>query len=638
MSIEATGNRIHALPGALLALQQQRLRQILWVLLAAFLAVTLINLAYARYINASLDLGNIALLLLAYWWNQHGRLLRAAWLMIVGLLLGLTALMMGSGQGMFDEAAMAYPTLLVFAGLFGSKRLLQVLSVLMVVSFLLLFALDRNGILLSVPLPMSGVRVFNFSLIIVVSGFLVWLMVSDLRRVMVDLENEKQALQASHAQIEYLALRDSLTGLPNRVSAKAHLGTVLKSAHGSDRHVAVLLLDLDNFKTINDSLGHVAGDALLCQVADALGLCVGKSGVVARASGDEFFILLDDLQDEAAVTNVVTQLFRTLEQPFTLNGLDVWVTASIGIAMAPQDGNEASTLLKHADLAMYRAKESGRNTFLRFDASMSKGAQEHLRIASHLRHAMTLGQLQLHYQPQFELLSGRIVGAEALLRWQHPEWGMLPPAQFIPIAERSGLIHALGEYVLRQACKDARRWRDLGLLDINVAVNVSPLQFQRGDIEAVITSALADAMLPASTLELELTESSLLADAHHLSNILQRLRGTGIHITIDDFGTGYSNLGYLRRFAVHRLKVDQSFVRRMCSSTHDEGLVRAIIEMAHRLDLQVVAEGVEDAATLARLTAFGCEFGQGFHWSPALPMADFVAFVRAQRPLPLPRD
>jgi len=286
-------------------------------------------------------------------------------------------------------------------------------------------------------------------------------------------------------------------------------------------------------------------------------------------------------------------------------------------------------LLKHADMAMYRAKESGRNTFLHFAPDMAGDAVEHLKIASRLRLAIAQNELQLHFQPQIELRSGRITGAEALLRWQHPEWGLVSPARFIPIAERSGLITVIGDLVMQQACQAASAWRAQGLGELVVAVNVSPLQFQRGNLETVVSAALSNAGLPTSALELELTESSLLADAQHLSTALQRLSATGVHITIDDFGTGYSNLGYLHRFAVDRLKIDQSFVRRMCTNPHDEGLVRAIIEMAHCLDLQVVAEGVEDAATLARLSGFGCEFGQGFHWSPALPMDAFVAFVRA---------
>ena len=628
MTTELTGHHRRALPDALLALQQQRFRQILWLLMGAFGAVMLANASLGRWTSASIELAMLGPILLAYWWNKHGHLVRAAWFLIVALMLGLTVLMV-IGQGLFDEAGMAYPALLVFAGLFGSRRLLLWFTSMMVLSFVSVYLLDVSGLMPHSPLPVGPLRAFNVCLIVTLSGFFVWLIVSDLRRVLTRLESEKLALQASHGQIEYLALRDSLTGLPNRVSAKEQLRRLLMDSADSPQMVAVLLLDLDNFKTINDSLGHAAGDVLLCQVADALGMCVGNSGMVARASGDEFFILLGSVQTQDAVDDMVRRIFDILEQAFTLDGLDVPVTASVGIAMGPGDGNDASTLLKHADMAMYRAKESGRNTFLHFAPDMAGDAVEHLKIASRLRLAIAQNELQLHFQPQIELRSGRITGAEALLRWQHPEWGLVSPARFIPIAERSGLITVIGDLVMQQACQAASAWRAQGLGELVVAVNVSPLQFQRGNLETVVSAALSNAGLPTSALELELTESSLLADAQHLSTALQRLSATGVHITIDDFGTGYSNLGYLHRFAVDRLKIDQSFVRRMCTNPHDEGLVRAIIEMAHCLDLQVVAEGVEDAATLARLSGFGCEFGQGFHWSPALPMDAFVAFVRA---------
>jgi len=277
---------------------------------------------------------------------------------------------------------------------------------------------------------------------------------------------------------------------------------------------------------------------------------------------------------------------------------------------------------------MYRAKDSGRNAFRFFDASMNDSVVEHLHMASGLRTALAQGELQVHYQPQFELGSGRVIGAEALLRWKHPELGFIPPNKFIPVAESTGLINEVGSWVLHRACLEAQSWRAQGLGELAVAVNVSPLQFHRDNIEREVANALAACQLPASAIELELTESLLVADTQHLSEVLQRLRALGVQIAIDDFGTGYSNLGYLQRFAVHRLKIDQSFVRKMCTSAHDEGIVRAIIEMAHCLGLQVVAEGVEDQATLRKLQAFGCEYGQGFHWSPALPADAFCAFVR----------
>lgn len=616
------------IPLSLLAVQTRRLRQILWMLLFCFMLVGGLNIAQHRYSNAGFEVAIVVLLLLAAWWNARGKLQQATALMVWTLLAGLCVLT-STGQGLFDEAPMAFPALLVFAGMFGSRRLFIALLSLMLLTLVALFVLDVNGLLPSIPARTGWVRVLIICLILLVTGFFIWLLSADLSQLMLQLASEKRALEQSHAQIEILAQRDSLTGLPNRALAKDRLGFLLSQARRGDGMVAVMFLDLDNFKTINDSLGHVAGDALLCQVADTLRDCVRESDTVARISGDEFLILLGELQGEEAIVAAVAKVTHLLGQAFTVEGVDVLVTASLGIAVAPRDGNDIDTLLKHADMAMYQAKDAGRNTFRFFDASMNQSVIEHLHIASGLRVALDEGQLQLHYQPQFDLASGRIVGAEALLRWQHPEQGMIPPNKFIPVAERSGLIHELGAWVLRQACCDASRWRAQGLGALGVAVNVSPLQFRRDDIERVVMQALASCGLPAQALELELTESVLMADARNLGDVLQRLTVQGIQIAIDDFGTGYSNLGYLRRFAVHRLKIDQSFVRRMCTSTHDEGLVRAIIEMAHCLDLQVVAEGVEDAAALARLSGFGCEFGQGFHWSPALPMDAFVAFVRA---------
>lgn len=629
---EATQSEDPARAPMFRALQQRRLRQVLWVLMVVFVVLVAMNLLTGRYISASFELAVTAMLLLALHWSARGRLARAGALTIATLLLGLCALM-ANNQGLYDEVPIAFPALLLFAGLFGFRRIFVALVGCMVAVVVALFLLHQADVLHSAPvLPIDWRRPFVISLIIVVTGLFAWLLVSDLGRAMRQLEAEKRALQESHARIEVLAQRDSLTGLSNRSLARERLGFLLQQARRNGAMVAVMFLDLDNFKTINDSLGHAAGDDLLCQVADKLRACVRESDTVARVSGDEFLILLGDLQDEDAIVAVVAKVTHVLGRAFAIEGVEVLVTASLGVAVAPRDGDTADVLLKNADTAMYQAKDAGRNTFCFFDASMNESVSEHLHIASGLRAALAAGEFQLHYQPQFDLPSGRILGAEALLRWRHPELGYIPPAKFIPIAERSGLINEIGAWVLRQACRDAQAWRSEGLGDLRVAVNVSPLQFRRDDIEREVARALADSGLPATALELELTESLLVADARNIGEVLQRLGAQGVQIAIDDFGTGYSNLGYLRRFSVHRLKIDQSFVRRMCAHAHDEGLVRAIIEMAHCLDLQTVAEGVEDSETLGRLHAFGCEFGQGFHWSSALPKAAFVDFVRARQP------
>lgn len=624
---QGSGRRFSNLrPDKVLALQKGRLRQIIWLVIAALLVFCVTNFTRGTTINLAFDLGLIVMLLLAHRWNQQGRLeLAAAW-MIVTLLVGLCGLM-AVDQGLYDEVPLAFPALLVFAGMFGSRKLLVMLMVVMLAVLAALYALHEAGILLSVPRPLNWRRPLAMILIIVFSGFFVWLLAGDLLRNMVRLEAEKLALQASRERIALMARHDSLTGLPNRSLAMEQLQYLLGKPRRGQDMIAVMFLDLDNFKTINDSLSHSAGDELLCKVGEALSLAVRGSDMAARMSGDEFLIVLGDLENEDAAADTATRILQALSQPFVLDGVEVPITASLGIALAPRDGNEPAVLLKHADLAMYQAKDAGRNAFRFFDASVNQGILEHLQIASGLHAALAHDELEVHYQPKFDLGSGRVVGAEALLRWPRPDAAPVSVHRIIEVAERSGLIHEVGAWVLRQACDAAREWRRAGLGELAVSVNVSPLQFRRGDLEATIREALAASALEPGNLELEMTESTF-ADTPDLIGVLRRLGELGVRITIDDFGTGYSNLAYLQRFDVHSLKIDQSFVRNLGSSAQDEGLVRAIIEMSHCLGMQATAEGIEDAQSLARLRDFGCEFGQGFLWAPALPIDQFIAFVR----------
>ena len=615
-------------PATVLLLQKRRLRQILWSIIAAFVIITLLSVQKGAWRNVAVEVLALGLLGWAFRLNALDRVARATSVMLATLLAVLCALM-ATGGGLYDEAVMAFPGLLVFASMFGSRRLFLALLGTVLGSFGLLYALHLQGVLPSVADVLDVDRPIILSAILVVTGFFVWLLAGDLRKAMELLESEKRALMDSRDRIEVLAHRDTLTNLPNRALAKDRLEQLLLQAKRNQALAAVMFLDLDNFKTVNDSLGHAAGDQLLCMVSERLLGCVRESDTVARLGGDEFLLLLGEIQNEEAITTAATKVMQQLGRAFSINGLDVVATASLGIAVYPRDGVDMDLLLKNADLAMYRAKDAGRNVFRFFDSAMNESVVEHLHMASGLRTALGNGELRVYYQPQFDLVTGRVIGAEALLRWKHPSLGFIPPNKFIPVAERTGLINEVGGWVLLQACRDAQAWRQAGLGDLAVAVNVSPLQFRRDDIEREVANALAECNLPAAALELELTESLLVADAQHVSEVLQRLRALGVKFAIDDFGTGYSNLGYLQRFAVHRLKIDQSFVRQMQTSAHEEGIVRAIIEMAHCLGLEVVAEGVEDADMLAKLQAFGCEFGQGFHWSPALPTDQFAAFVRA---------
>jgi len=313
--------------------------------------------------------------------------------------------------------------------------------------------------------------------------------------------------------------------------------------------------------------------------------------------------------------------------PFRINSMEITATCSLGIALYPDNGHDFDSLLKHADMAMYKAKESGRNAFRFYDAQMNTNVIEHLHLISGIRTALLKEEFKLHYQPQFDLKTGRIFGAEALIRWRNPELGNIPPNRFIHVAERSGQIHEIGSWVIGEACRQAKQWQDAGLPDLVVAINLSPVQFRRDNIERDVINALNASKIKASSIELELTESLLIVDSEHIKHLLKSIRSLGVHLSIDDFGTGYSNLGYLTRFEVERLKIDQSFIRRMTENKHDEGIVRAIIEMAHSLNLEVVAEGIENIEVLKRLQELGCEFGQGYYWSPALPPEEFFRFV-----------
>ena len=612
-----------------LALDARRVHQIAWVVLGVFAALALVNLFRERWISALFDAGVVALLAMSLWRNARGLSTQAIRLMVLSLALGLMALMF-AGQGLYDEAPMAYPTLVVLAAMLGARKLTRGLVLLLLASLAVVFVLDQTGVLPSVQDSPPWVRLAELGLILLVTWMLVQMISDDLRHAIAQLEGEKQALQQSQQEIERLVHSDALTGLPNRLLGRDRLEQLLVQSADNSHIVAVVFLDLDNFKTINDSLGHAAGDALLLQVAVKLRSVLRETDTVARISGDEFVLLLGNLKSEHAIATVIAKINRVFHDAFTVDGMDVLVTASMGITVSPRDGEDVDVLLKNADLAMYDAKESGRNTFRFFNAGMNDSVAEQLHLAAGLRTALGNGELRLHYQPQVDLADGAIVGAEALLRWQHPERGFIPPAVFIPVAERCGLIHEIGDWVLRQACLDAQAWREAGLGELSVAVNVSPLQLRREDFDVVVATSLAASGLPGEALELELTESSLVLDTRDLVELLQRVYRHGVRIAIDDFGTGYSNLGYLRRLSVHRLKIDRSFVDRICADANDEALVRAIVEMAHCLNLSVIAEGVEDDAALQRLRSLGCEGGQGYLWSQAVPPEAFVALVRAQ--------
>jgi diguanylate cyclase (GGDEF)-like protein/PAS domain S-box-containing protein len=434
--------------------------------------------------------------------------------------------------------------------------------------------------------------------------------------------------QRTEARITRLAHYDALTDLPNRVLFRQQLEGRIKALESGERF-ATLYIDVDEFKGINDSLGHQAGDELLKAVANRLRDCVGAADFVARLGGDEFAIILTRAQDDTDrddVVPVLERIYEAIRKPFECLGHQITTDVSIGVALAPEDGADLDQLLKHADLAMYRAKTEGRRTWRFFERSMEASASARRSIEADLRRAMAEGGFELHYQPVVDLSTNEVTGCEALLRWRHAERGMISPAEFIPVAEHTGLIIELGEWVLHTACAEAATWPD----PTRLAVNVSPVQFRTGTLALKVASALAASGLPADRLEIEITEAVLIRDDDAALAVLHQLRDLGVHIALDDFGTGYSSLSYLQRFPFDKIKIDRSFIRDITESGGSSSIVRAVVNIATEQNMVTTAEGVETQQQLDLLRALGCNQMQGFLFSPARPAGEIRGMLRGE--------
>lgn len=426
-------------------------------------------------------------------------------------------------------------------------------------------------------------------------------------------------------QIRYLANYDSLTGLPNRAQLDLQIKNLLSLAKRNDKKITVMFLDLDHFKDINDTLGHSVGDTLLIQASARLQSLLREEDMIARLGGDEFIILLPNIQMSGA-TQVAQKLLEIFANPFQIKEQELSISASIGIALYPNDGTDFETLYKNADTAMYRAKHEGRNGYCFFTNEMQEHSARNLELSNALRHALEKNQFQLHYQPQISSKDGKIIGAEALLRWHHPDHGNISPLEFIPILEENGLILLIGEWVLRTAVSQAKEWMEQGSQPIIMAVNISAVQFRHLSLPDTVSSILRDVGLSPEYLELELTESVAMHDPQKAIDVMNNLHDRGIRMSIDDFGTGYSSLSHLKKFKVYKLKIDQSFVRDITIDQEDKAIVSAIISMAKRLGLQTIAEGVETAEQLEYLQQEGCDEIQGYFYSKPLSAKEFEVF------------
>ncbi len=443
--------------------------------------------------------------------------------------------------------------------------------------------------------------------------------------------NDLSASKVAEERIRLLAYHDPLTGLPNRLLLMDRLTHALASARRRQGHVAVLFVDLDRFKNVNDSLGHAVGDKLLWEIAHRLNTCVREEDTVARLGGDEFVVVLECLRDKEDAVLIVDKIHQAFERPIPVEQRPLHVSASIGIALYPEDGDNAESLMQNADTAMYQAKSLGRNNYQFFAPFMNVHVRERLDLENTLRQALERQEFELYFQPIVDLASADIVCAEALIRWRRPEQGLVSPDRFIPVAEETGCIVQIGDWVMEQACRVLTGWRAAGVQPPRLSLNVSPRQFRQPGLACRIRHILEAHGVEAAQIDLEVTEGALMEQPDMAARILGELKSMGLGIVIDDFGTGYSSLAYLKTFPIDKLKIDRSFVRDILTDNSDREITLAVIDLSHNLGLKVVAEGVEEWGQLEFLRNHGCDRVQGYYYSPPRPAAEFLDYLRAYR-------
>lgn len=595
-------------------IRRYRLMQICAATALGLLATLLVARGVAFIIFTS----GLACLVVALGFAFFHKAMVSAYILLGSMATMLFALAL-TGAGLFDLAILGYPALLIFAAILGGVGLFLSVLLFIVAQCIFVTLLTLQGFITPNIPSLSWSHLLFILVIFVVTGFSVYILVNDIKRLMQSLQRENAKVEKSRLEIQHLAHHDTLTNLPNRFYGEELFSHSLAIAKEKQQSLALLFIDLDNFKPVNDALGHAAGDQLLELLTKRLSDVLLPSQRLIRFGGDEFLLLSPFADDHNNLDQLAEALIKRCSSEFHIMQGRVVISASVGIACAPKDGTDFKQLCRRADIAMYQAKKDGRNTYHYYDQSLDKASDDKFILLQLLRPALNEGQFRIYYQPMITLSTGEITTIEALLRWPQTDGTMIGPDQFIPIAESSGLINELGAWVLQLSCLHCAKQRKEGFPSLRVAVNISVVQFIDGHLQATVENALKDAGLPPEALELELTESLLIDETTQIQKQLNALSELGVTIAIDDFGTGYSNLGYLRNFNATRLKIDRSFITSICLAEHDESLVQAIINMAASLGLQTVAEGIEDEATLKKLVSLGCDIGQGYYWSKAVP-------------------
>lgn len=534
---------------------------------------------------------------------------------------------MWRNEGLTDEGLLVFPGLLIFSTVIANFRLTVGLLIIMSINILAIGYVNHFDIYINESNHSNLDVAFVLIAVLVLTTFSVSLISRDLNALLRKLEKENYKVKASKQEILRLQNHDPLTGLPNRILAKETFNRQVQLGIRENFNTALMFIDLDNFKSINDTMGHSAGDEFLKGVATKLKTHVRQTDTVCRLGGDEFVIISHHSEDKELSSTLANKILLSLREPIDTGDNQVALSASIGIAISPKDGTDFDELNQKADLAMYSCKESGRDSYNYYASNMSIDNLRRQRIAQELRTAISQNQLSLHFQTKQLLSNDEVTGAEALLRWQHPELGNVPPDEFIPIAEKSGAIIEMGEWVLNAAINACSQWHASGVNPISISVNVSTMQFKKGNFEQTVQKALSNHQLEGQYLILEITESMLLDIETDLTRSFNAIKAMGVRLAIDDFGTGYSNLGYLQKFDISMLKIDRSFVVKMNHSTQDLAIVEAIINMSKILNMEIVAEGIESQEEQKELLKLGCKIGQGYFWTKPIDNAAFSNYL-----------
>lgn len=530
--------------------------------------------------------------------------------------------------GIHDISILAYPGILVFAALYGNRPLLISLTVFIASYSLILVYLAVQGVIQTTSYATTWNHAVHIIIIMILTGLGIFLVTNDTHRMLKSLQKENKRVHDNQEALRRLAMEDSVTGLHNRTYSEKVYPQLIRQCQAKNQSLAVIIINLDNFKTINDALGHQVGDSLLQHVGQRLQPLICKEAILSRFNADEFMLLMPVVSPDNDVLDWCHQALSKMKSPFSVKQQRIDISASIGFSMAPAHGLELHQLLRQADTAMLLAKAAGRNTVREYRSDMARLQNTNFSLLQKLRDAIENQEFELYYQPKYHLKSGKISGAEVLLRWPQPDGSMIPPDQFIPLAERSGLIIQLGNWVIEKTFAQIAQWKQQGDQQIPVAINISAIQFRDENLVAQLTEQAQKFNLEADKVELELTESLLLSDTFSVQKQLDTLNDKGFSFSIDDFGTGYSNLRHLQNFHASVLKIDRAFIANLATSERDQSLVAAIVNMSQALGLKTIAEGIEDDATRTMLIRLECDQGQGYLWSPALPGDEFIQLYR----------